>query len=343
MRDEMAGIARSRVAAVALGAVLAVGCQPSSPDDGSRRGAKAESSSGAQVVGDDGQREEAAEPVEAQGSPEAVADEASGEAPSLGQGSPAQRALMAKAKAAFLEGRSERAEELFEELVDSEHVSGPRVSAAIALGQIYNETGRAERAVALYEGLADELGEVPEVQIVVARALAGQGERESAIEAYRALLDVQPDYLFALVELAALYEGAGRDEATAKTLYRYEKKVYAMAGKLGAPDVPLGEKLHVMEVFSMISDDKANEALVEALGDARPEVRARAAVVLAQVGAVEARARLEEVSKRDPQTVVRKAAAYALRELGPGGGDAQPEQVGPTFMERSGAPTPPEP
>lgn len=274
------------------------------------------------------------EPKEKPG-PEAAAPDESAQPtdPSaLPGGTEAQLSLLAQAKTAFLSGRMDEAERLFEELSQTGPLTGPRVSAYIALGQIYNETGRPEKAVELYEGLAEKVDDVPEVQIVVARSLAKQGETTKAIRAYRELLSKQPDYIFALIELAELYDKAGRDEKSAKTLYKYEQKIYSMSEQLGAEETPPDKKLHVLDVFSMVSDDKAIDASVAALRDPSPAVRAKAAVVLEQMGAVEAVDILKKVADEDPNQRVRISAKTAARSLEKGG--AAPEkQIGPTFVE----------
>ena len=247
-------------------------------------------------------------------------------------GTEEQLALMARAKSAFLSGRTEEAERLFKELSETGPITGPRVSAYIALGQIYNESGRSDKAVKLYEGLARKVEDVPEVQIVVARSLAKQGETTKAIRAYRELLSKQPDYIFALIELAELYDKAGRDEKSAKTLYKYEQKIYAMSEQLGQEKTPVEQKLHVLDVFSMVSDDKAIDASVAALQDPSPAVRARAAVVLEQMGAAEAVDILKKVADKDPNQRVRLSAKTAARSLSEGG-DAPDKQIGPKFVK----------
>jgi tetratricopeptide (TPR) repeat protein len=252
----------------------------------------------------------------------------------LPKGTEEQMSLLARAKSAFLSGRMDEAERLFKLLSETGPITGPRVSAYIALGQIYNESGRAEEAVELYEGLAEKVDDVPEVQIVVARSLAKQGETTKAIEAYRKLLSKQPDYIFALIELAELYDKAGRDEKSAKTLYKYEQKIYAMSEQLGKKETPVQQKLHILDVFSMVSDDKAIDASVAALKNPSPAVRAKAAVVLEQMGAVEAVDILKAVADKDPNPRVRLSAKTAAKTLSKS--QVPDKQIGPTFVEDKG-------
>ncbi|MGM0555451.1 MAG: tetratricopeptide repeat protein [Myxococcota bacterium] len=320
------------VSAIALTGVLLgsslLGCKYKDPD--------AESSEEQAAEQDDSKDKEPAETKPAPEGPKLEGESEQGDGqptdPSaLPEGTEAQLSLLTRAKSAFLSGRMDEAERLFEQLTETGPISGPRVSAYIALGQIYNESGRTEEAVALYEGLADKVEDVPEVQIVVARSLADQGETTKAIEAYRKLLNKQPDYIFALIELAELYDKAGRDEKSAKTLYTYEQKIYSMAEQLGKEDSAVEQKLHVLDVFSMVSDDKAVDASVGALKDPNPAVRAKAAVVLEQMGAVEAVDILETVADKDPNRRVRLSAKTAARALSEG--KSSDKKIGPTFVE----------
>ena len=254
----------------------------------------------------------------------------------LGEGTDVQRRLMAKAKQAFLTEKLDRAEELFEALVKTEPVSGPQVSGAIALAQIYNETDRADRAVELYDQLSRRVEDIPEVQLVIARAFAKQGESTRAIKAYKKLLDAQPDFVFALLELGELYAEAGRKEQAAKTLYKYEEKIYALATKLENPETAPAERARILDVFSLVSDDRATQAVARVLGAKHPQLRQKAAVVLGETGAIEAEKALEKVSINDPELGVRMAAKDALERLDELGLESTDQQIGPTFVEDAG-------
>ena len=251
----------------------------------------------------------------------------------LGEGTDEQLALLTRAKKAWLTEDMERAETLFEKLADTGPLSGSKVSGIIALADIYNETDRPKKALELYEGLAAEVEDLPEVQIVIARALADMGETSRAIGAYKKLLRAQPDYVFALIELGELYAKAGQDEKAAKSYYKYEQKVYKMADKLEKKETPPGDKLHILDVFSLVSDDRAAEATIAALGDEEPVVRRKAAVVLGQTGATDAIDLLEKVAVNDPSRGVRMAAKGAIKELEKAKKAGAEGKVGPEFVE----------
>jgi tetratricopeptide (TPR) repeat protein len=272
------------------------------------------------------------EPTTPEESGELDSDDEQQEQSALGEGSDKQRELMARAKKAFLTEQIGRAEALFEELAGTEPVSGPQVSGVIALAQIYNETDRANEAIALYDSLADRVDEVAEIQLVIARAYDDLGESTRAINAYKRLLDIQPDYVFAWLELGKLYSGAGREEEATKALYTYEKRVYSLAKKLESADTKPAERIHILDVFSLVSDDRATEATVKALGADVPQIRQKAATTLGESGSAEAKKVLEYASINDPHLGVRMAAKDALKRLEKAG-PADDGRLGPSFVD----------
>ncbi len=251
----------------------------------------------------------------------------------LGPGTDAQRSLLARAKKAFLTDKTDQAEVLFEKLSHTGPLSGPQVSGIIALAQIYNESDRSQKALALYDGLADKVDGIPEVQLVIARAYARQGESTRAIAAYKKLLKVQPDYVFAWTELGKLYAGAGRKDDASKAFYKYEQRVYSLAKKLESSDTPAADRLHILDVFSLVSDDRATQATVKALGAKSPDVREKAAVVLGETGAVEARKQLKDLSISDPNPAVRIAAKGAVKSLDKLGVKTPDGPIGPKVVK----------
>jgi tetratricopeptide (TPR) repeat protein len=304
---------------VALGAIGA--CKYTGGDsEGSEREAEA--------PGAEQRRQPAEEPAE---EPELEDQEEGGDDLGLGEGTDEQRRLIAQAKQAFLTNQIDKAEQIFEELAQTDPVSGPQVSATIALAQIYRETDRSKEAVELLEGLAERVGEVPEVHLVIARALAEQGESTRAIAAYERVLELQPDFVFALLELSELFAQAGREEEATKTVYAYEKKVYSLAKELEDAETPVGERLRVLDVFALLSDDRATEAAVKVIADSDPRIRRRAAIALGEMRAAEAREVLEEASVSDPDMGARMAAKDALERIDKGGAPDSPG-IGPTFV-----------
>lgn len=259
--------------------------------------------------------------------------EESSAVPGLGEGSEHQQGLLLEAKKAFLSDDITRAEALFETLADSEPTSGPQVSAVIALAQIYIDTDRADEALSRYQKLDESVGELPEIQLIIARALAEIGESSRAISAYQKLLEIQPDFVFAHLELGKLYAAAGREDDAAKSFYEYEQKIYKLAELLEAPDTPPAEQIRVLNIFSLVSDDRASEATIHALTFDQPRVREQAAIVLGQTGAVEAIPALKKMEIEDPDPTARIAARGAIKALEDLDLEGEDTPLGPTIVD----------
>lgn len=247
----------------------------------------------------------------------------------LGPGTEQQQQLLVRAKSAFLNEEWEEAETRFKELVGTEPVSGPLVTAYIALGSIYRDTDRLDEAHALYEELLGKAPEVPEVHFVLARTLAEQGESTRAIKSYERTIELQPEYLQAVVELGALYAKSGRAEEAEKVLHDYERKIYALSKELENKETPPERKLDLLELFGFIDDDRVNEAVVKNVLDPNPEVRERAIWLAVDLKLGEIKPNLRVLADRDPSRRVQLAAREALRSLA----DVPEDKVAPTFVK----------
>lgn len=243
------------------------------------------------------------------------ADEGGAAIAGLAEATDSQQMLLLEAKKAFLTDELGRAEALFDTLVKSKPISGPQVSAVIALAQIYNETERPNEAVKLYDDLSDKVSALPEIQLVIARAYADLNEHERAIKAYKKLLEAQPDYVFAQLEIGQIYAQAGQNDEAAQAFYAYEQQIYKLAARLESSKSSPEERLEVISIFSLVSDERANAAMVKALGAESADVRRQAATVLGQMGAVEATEALEGLTMNDPSPLVRMSAQQALKEI----------------------------
>ena len=253
----------------------------------------------------------------------------------LGPGSEVQQEAMIKAKVLYLDGKLSEAEPVFAAIAKSEPVSSPQVSAAIALGDIYTETGRPEKALEVYDDLLERVGEIGEVHLAVGRAYASQQQTDRAIKAYHKALEISPTYIFLWVELGQLYSQKGDTKKSTEMLLEYEKQVYAIAKALEDPEgTSLQERMHLIDVLSFVEDDKGTETLlVVATSDPAFEARAAASRALGEVRAVSARPILEKIAAKDGSDEVRAAAKDALDKMKgiatPGQGDV----TSPTFVE----------
>lgn len=235
------------------------------------------------------------------------------------------------AKKLFFAGDLAGAEKAFKELIATGPLSPEKVSAYVALGQIYRETDRQDEAVELFQKLTSVAPTIPEGHFMLGRAYADQSESTRAIKSYERAIQMQPDYLQAYVELGGIYNVAGRSEDAQNILFKYEKKVYELAGKLESADTPPEEKLHILDVFGFVDDDRVSAAVLKAILDPDPQVR-EAAIYLAQDYRLgDARPALKVLAENDPSQRVRFAAeeAYDALEGAPTGTAA------PTKLEKA--------
>lgn len=233
----------------------------------------------------------------------------------LPPGTPEQQEALMQAKMAFLQNRLVEAEELFKDTASAEPVTGDTVSAAIALGQIYSETGRRQRALELYNDLRARVSDLPEVLLVLARTMAELDRPEDAIATYEEALEAQPDYIFLLTELAELHIQQGNQEKAGELLYTYEQRVHTLANRLEDHTTAPEDRLYLVDVFSFVDDERGYRALIEALDDPHPQVRRAAAITVGELQLDEARNILQRVAIEDEATEVRLAARAALQVM----------------------------
>ena len=233
----------------------------------------------------------------------------------LPPGTPEQQEALMQAKMAFLQNRLVEAEELFKDIASAEPVTGDTVSAAIALGQIYSETGRRQRALELYNDLRARVSDLPEVLLVLARTMAELDRPDDAIATYEEALKAQPDYIFLLTELAELHIQQGNQEKAGELLYIYEQRVHTLANRLEDHTTAPEDRLYLVDVFSFVDDERGYRALIEALDDPHPQVRRAAAITVGELQLDEARNILQRVAIEDEVTEVRLAARAALQVM----------------------------
>jgi tetratricopeptide (TPR) repeat protein len=227
-----------------------------------------------------------------------------------------QEALLVQARTAFLRDQYEQAEAWFYELAHSEPVSGATVTATLALGQIYIETGRPEQALAFFDGLGEILDETPELLLVIARVYRDLGQPQQALQSYDRAFMARQEYLFILTEMAEILLELGEEDRAAQLLLHYEERLAQMAIALISPhQVPLYQRRFVVEIFAMLHDERAHDALTVALDDPEPEIRREAAHALGELVVLEAEPRLRRLAIEDRNEEVRVAARQAIDTL----------------------------
>ncbi len=243
-------------------------------------------------------------------------------------GPEAHGSLLTEAKTYFLAGKLDEAEPYFAQLAGMSPVSSEVVTATIALGDIYAQTNRAQVAMKLYEDLLARVPNIPMVYLVVGRAYAGQEAFGQAIGAYQKALSYQPGFVFLHKEIGQMQAQLGKPEDAAETLLKYERAIYQLAKDLEAHGkTPLEERINIIDVFSMVEDDRVTQSLVLVLTqDPAGDARQAAAKVLGEVLAVSAREPLKKASMLDSEEEVRQAAKAALEAMkgiaSPGVGDS---------------------
>ena len=226
-------------------------------------------------------------------------------AATLDAGSAEQQDLLLRAKSLYLNDRFQAAKPLLRELAQSEPLSGPVVSATIALGDILAQEGKDAEAITLYHALVKRDVQVAEVQLVIARAYQRLGAAQAALTAYEHALRLEPYYIFIHAERGVLLAQLGQNEESAKAFLDYEGRIYDLAKQLGdTAQVPQRDRIAIADTFSFIEDDRVTQALIKtARVDPSDLVRQRAIRALAEVRAKSALQALEELYtlERDPQ------------------------------------------
>lgn len=241
----------------------------------------------------------------------------SGKSPAeLKPGTAKQRRLLKKAKKAFLTDDLQKAEPRFKKVIETGPMTGTKASAYIALAQIYIQSGKSGAAVDLLQTIPDPGDEIVEVRLILARAFAAQDERREAVDEYREVLDLQPNYVFVYPSLGALYTEMGDKKKAAELYLKYENKIVSMARALEHPDKskPIN-RVNILDIFSAVTDERAVAAVDTALDDPNARVRAKAAATAATMKSVSSRPKLKRLASDDPNKYVRLAAKQAVDRL----------------------------
>ena len=234
----------------------------------------------------------------------------------LKPGTEKQKKLLAEAKKSFLTDDFRAAEPIFKELIETGPMTGTKMSAYIALAQIYIESGQAEEAIQLLELIPEPGNEVVEIRLMLARAYASRDELNEAVDEYAKVLELQPNYLFAYPPLGALYTEMGEKKKAAKLYLEYENRLETLKRMLqNTENSKAVRRINVLDIFASSSDERVVGAVVDALDDPHPRVRAKAANAAAELRAVAAKPKLKKMMEEDNDKYVRQAARSAYGRL----------------------------
>ena len=262
----------------------------------------------------DDEKAEAESPKEGSGSKAAAA--VGGSKPKLKPGTKKQKKLLAEAKKSFLTDDFRAAEPIFKELIETGPMTGTKMSAYIALAQIYIESGQAGEAIQLLELIPEPGKQVVEIRLMLARAYASRDELREAVDEYAKVLELQPNYLFAYPPLGALYTEMGEKKKAAKLYLKYENRLETLKRMLqNTEDSQAVNRINVLDIFGSSSDERVVSAVVDALDDPHPRVRAKAANTAAELQAIAAKPKLKEMMENDKDKYARQAARSAYSRL----------------------------
>jgi tetratricopeptide (TPR) repeat protein len=272
-------------------------------------------------------------PGQAEANPRAALERELDRLTALQEPTEEQRKLLGLGKLALDQGNTSQAVAIFEQLQDTGPMSGLKLSAAIALADLYSQRGEHKRAIELLERVHRRAPPTPELVFVLARCYKADGQLPQAIEVYREALRLQPLFLRAHVEIGGMLHELGKQEESGQAFLDYERAIYQYSALMEAADTHPSDKIKIAEAFSLLPDDRAAQALVGALDDPDLEVRVAVAQALGEIGSHGALEPLEEARravKDDPAWAKALDKAIAQIKASP---KAQGAQVGPAFED----------
>lgn len=257
---------------------------------------------------------------------------------SLPPGTPSQARNLEQGKALLQAGDKEAAQVHLQAAAQGP-MTGARVSALLALGDIYREEGRMAESVAIHEDAARIAVGVPEVQLQLGRAYVAVGRQAQGEEALRRAVKLEPRLLAAWVDLGALLTRQGRGKDAAEAFLTYEKYLFALVEELRVGGE--ADRLAAVDALSLASDEQALEALVATLGDPADTVRAAAAEALGDSAAREAlvavEGHLKSERSEEVRTALRQSRHRLLATLTPPAPAVSPPDAAAAALDAGGA------
>ena len=235
---------------------------------------------------------------------------------SLPEGTPTQRAALNRAKVSLLAGRDREALAGFRQAMEG-GMTGTSVSAALATAELLVAKGREAEALELYQQLVERARLIPEVQYAAGRFFWERGDDAAAQRALETALLVQGDFLPAWRLLGMAQARAGKKTEAGRTLTEYELRLGRLARRAGDLARTAGDRLSALQLLSMLDDERAVSALVDALKDPERGVRTAMADILAEEEDPAALVALAgaALSEQDPDVRLHLADALARARL----------------------------
>jgi tetratricopeptide (TPR) repeat protein len=196
---------------------------------------------------------------------------------------PDAAALYNAGKAALADKRLAEAVDDFTRATTSATDPELRANAWLGLGAAYAEQGDHARAVAAYEQVTLLRPDDPDAWRVLAEGMAAGGNRERQAAALEHVIALDPDDLSAYLDLAGVDVAIGKAEKSKDVYLRYEARRRQAVMTLGkSKDASI--RAAAAEVLGGARDAGTARALVLALTDREPAVRAACARAIGRIG-----------------------------------------------------------
>ncbi|MFN3197007.1 MAG: HEAT repeat domain-containing protein [Bradymonadia bacterium] len=223
----------------------------------------------------------------------------------------AQLEALKKAKSELNEGRTRAAYRIFKSAMNGPDL-GIKLSAGLAAAELAELEGEVKEAQALYERLINLGSEVAEVHLLAGRFFHRTGDSARGIDALRAATNLQPDLLPAWLSLGQVLIERGRHDEGATALVQYERRLNALSRQLEDEQVPLGDRLAIVQLLGTLNDERSTALLIKLLKHHGPLIRASAGEALAQDDDPEALVALSEAALQERDPEVKRALTGAM-------------------------------
>lgn len=230
---------------------------------------------------------------------------------SLGEATLEQAEALERANEAIARGDLPRGREALQ-VVISGPPSAARTSALMAMAFSYESSDPAQ-ATRWYEQLVDAAPTVPEVWFAVGRHRGAQEDHAGSISAFEQALRLSPDLLPVYPLLGAQLLQQKKRTELAELMAVYEMRLKALVDRVKSAEEPLESRMHVLELFALLDDERGQETLIELLKDPLAEIRVAAASALAELGEPEGLEAIAKATVAEQDAVARQLLTHTLQ------------------------------
>lgn len=222
-----------------------------------------------------------------------------------------QAEALKKGKAALRAGQTEAAYRMFRSAMGGPDL-GAAISGGLAAAELAEILNRPDEAEALYERLLSRGNEMAEVHLVAGRFFSRRGDAARGIDALRVATRLQPDLIPAWLSLGQILIERGRNTEGAAALLEYEQRLGAMTQQLEDEQIPVGDRLAIVQLMGTLNDERSTQILIGVLKSPEPLLRAAAGESLSDDSDPQALVALSEAALAEQDPRVKRALAAAL-------------------------------